>query len=101
MMRLLCVGLCATFGFTSVGWAQPKPEPPAPSDAAVIRAAALPPVGLHGDVTIVKQLAAGGQWKCTVYYSTLEPVPLPRGGWILLPKPRVREVLFDRPGQKA
>jgi hypothetical protein len=100
-MHLLCVGLCVASGLASIGrTAQPQPEPVVPSDAAVIRAAGLPP-GTHGDVSLVKELVAGGRWKCTVYYSTLEPVPLPWGGWVPVAKPRVREVFVERPGRKA
>jgi hypothetical protein len=100
MMRFLFVGLCVACGFASIGRSA-QPQPIVPSDKTVMRAAGLPPTGLHGEVLIVKELAAPGQWRCTVYFSTLEVVRLPWVGWAPVPWPQVRQVFIEPPKQKA
>lgn len=102
MMRFLFVGLCAVCAFASIGSAQLQPRPQhVPTDKTVMRVAGLPPAGLHGEVLIVKDLLAPGEWSCTVYYSTLEPVRLPWVGWIRAPRPRVLNLFIELPKQKV
>lgn len=98
MMRLICAGFCMSVVLVSAAQAA-QPQQAAPSEAAVLKAAALPP-NVQGDISIVKEPLGQGQWKCSVYYTALEPVRLP-WGWAPVPTPRVREVILELSGPKA
>lgn len=98
MMRLICVGLCVASTFVSTGRAA-QPQPVAPSEVVILKAAALPP-NVQGDISIVKEPLGRGQWKCSVYYTAVEPVRIP-WGWVPVLTPRVREVIVESPRPKA
>jgi hypothetical protein len=78
MMRLVLVGLCATFVLAwglVIAQAQPAPEPP--SDASVLRALSRPPAGVvRDDIVFTKEQVRPGTWRCTAYYT--ESMRLPR-----------------------
>jgi hypothetical protein len=100
MMNLLCAWLCVmSNSLGSSGLTQPVPG--APSDASVIKAVMLPS-GFQGDLTIVKQLVGVGEWKCFIYFSSLETVRFPWGGSakVVLPCMRIVHFVNGKPARE-